>query len=229
MRRLRRILWIVIVVLLALPALAVLALRWVEPPTTAYMLRTQWQTSDASADIQYRWRDMEDISPHLGLAAVAAEDQTFPDHHGFVWKAIGNAIEANLSHEGVVRGASSITQQVAKNLFLWPSQTYVRKAIEAYVTVWLELLLSKRRILALYLNIAQFGPTTFGAEAAAQRFFGVSANQLSRAQAALLAAVLPAPTEYSVRQPSDYVRQRQQWILRQMSHLGGGYLREIYP
>lgn len=225
MRRIRRLLLIVIVVVLALPALTVLALRYVEPPTTAYMLRTHWAGAGDPREIHYQWVDMDQISPHLALAAVAAEDQTFPDHNGFVWPAIGEALEENLDGEpSPIRGASSITQQLAKNLFLWPAQTYFRKAIEAYFTVWIELLWPKRRILEMYLNIAQFGDTTFGAEAAAQRFFGLSADQLSASQAALLAAVLPAPTNYSVTAPSAYVRQRQDWILLQMQHLGQAWL-----
>lgn len=210
------------------PALVILVFRWVNPPVTAYMLRVHLQTEQAEGEqgptIYYRWVDLDDIAPCMPLAAVAAEDQTFPDHHGFVWSAIGDALVDN-AQGGTVRGASTISQQTAKNLFLWPAKSYVRKGIEAYLTVWLELLWSKRRILEVYLNVAQFDDHVFGVGAAAQRLFGTSAANLSDGQCAALAAVLPAPDQYSAVSPGPFVQKRKAWILRQMGHLGNGYLK----
>ncbi len=215
---------------LAAPALAVLALRWVNPPLTSYMLQQHWRTEAAEdhvgPSIYYRWVDLSQITPSLPLAVVAAEDQTFPTHHGFVWKAIGEV----LSESGTgkpSRGASSITQQVAKNLFLWPAQSYVRKGIEAYITVWIELLWSKHRIMEVYLNIAQFDEHVFGAGAAATRLFNTSPDQLSRQQCALLAAALPAPRRYSVTAPGGYMQNRQGWILGQMQQLGPAHIQKV--
>lgn len=225
-RRLLRLLVYALLVALAAPPLAVLALRWANPPVTAFMLRTHWQADTTGPSIHYAWVDMNKIAPALPLAVVAAEDQTFPGHNGFVWKAIGDAVEANLEG-GQLRGASSITQQTAKNLFLWPAKSYIRKGIETYITVWMELLLSKRRILEIYVNIAQFGPTTFGARAASERFFGIEPARLSRTRAARLASVLPAPKSYDVTAPSTYVRSRQAWIERQMAQLGDAHLAGI--
>lgn len=224
-RRLIRILFYVWIAALAIPPLLVLPLRWVNPPTSAYMLRTHWQTGAA---IHYAWTDLDKIAPALPLAVVASEDQTFPRHNGFAWESIRKAVKASL-HGEQLRGASTITQQTAKNLFLWPARSWIRKGIEAYITVWMEILLSKQRILELYVNIGQFGPSTFGAKAAAQRFFGIAPARLSWAQAALLAAVLPAPTEYDVTSPSAFIRDRQTWILRQMDNLGRAYLNPALP
>lgn len=224
-RRLLRILFYAAIAALAIPPLLVLPLRWVNPPTSAYMLRTHWETG---AEIHYQWIDLKKIAPVLPLAVIASEDQTFPTHNGFAWESIRKAIVASL-HGEPLRGASTITQQTAKNLFLWPARSWIRKGIEAYITVWMEILLSKQRIIELYLNIAQFNTTTFGARAAARRIFDTTASQLTRGQAALLAALLPAPTEYSARHPSAYIRQRKRWILRQMRHLGMRHLRGIYP
>lgn len=215
-----------VVVLLLAPAAAILALRWVDPPVTAFMLRVHAAADVPGPSIHYVWRDLEGIAPDLALAVVAAEDQTFPRHHGFVWSAIGDALQEG-ADGGRLRGASSISQQVVKNLFLWPGQSWLRKGIEAYLTVWLELLWPKRRILEVYLNIAQFGDRTFGAEAAARRYFGVAAAGLAPEQAALLAAALPAPERYRVVPPSPYMRERQAWILGQMRQLGPGYLRGL--
>lgn len=201
------------------PALPIAALRWVDPPVTAFMLRTHFHSDGQGPSIHYIWRDLERISPHLALAVVAAEDQTFPEHHGFVWSAIGDAIEEN-ADGGRLRGASSITQQVAKNLFLWPARSFLRKGVEAYLTVWIELLWPKHRILEVYLNVAQFGDRVYGAEAAARRFFEREAVALDPRQAAYLAAVLPAPTRYRAFPPSDYVRARADWVLAQMGRLG---------
>jgi monofunctional biosynthetic peptidoglycan transglycosylase len=179
--------------------------------------------SGADAAIHHHWVDIGAMAACMPLAAVGGEDQTFPSNYGFVWSAIWSALRHN-AQGASVRGASTITQQTAKNLFLWPAQSYLRKAIEAYLTIWLDILWSKRRVLAVYLNVAQFDDRIFGVGAAAKRLFGVSPAQLSEAQCATLAAVLPAPDEYSAAHPGPYVRRRQVWILHQMHNLGRHYL-----
>ncbi len=214
-------------VLLLAPAAMILVMRWVNPPITAYMLRVHFesQSSDNGPTIFYRWADLDDMAACMPLAAVASEDQTFPNHHGFMWEAIGDALADN-AQGGTIRGASTISQQTAKNLFLWPAKSYIRKGIEAYLTFWLEVLWPKRRILEVYLNIAQFDDRIFGVGAAAERLFGVSAKQLSTSQCARLAAVLPNPERYSAASPGPYVQGQAAWIMRQMRQLGDGYLAE---
>lgn len=189
----------------------VLALRWYTPPLTAVM----WLEPGPLHEIDYRFVDRSHISANLALGVMAAEDQKFLDHFGFDVDQIGNAIDT-YRDGGRLRGASTITQQVAKNLFLWNGGGFPRKALEAYFTVMIEALWSKQRILEVYLNIAEFGPHIFGAEAAAQRIFGTSAKRLTRSQAALLAAVLPNPRRLSAANPSDYVLTRQAEIFDQM-------------
>ncbi|HSE13465.1 MAG TPA: monofunctional biosynthetic peptidoglycan transglycosylase, partial [Rudaea sp.] len=155
------------------------------------------------------------------------EDQLFPEHNGFDFKQIDKALEAR-ERGRRVRGASTISQQVAKNLFLWPGQSWFRKGLEAGITVLIETCWSKQRILEVYLNIAEFGRGTYGVQAASRRFFGKDASRLSRQDAALLAAVLPAPRRFKVEAPSRFVRSRQNWILRQMEALGGtSYLADL--
>lgn len=158
---------------------------------------------------------MKRISDNLQLAAVCAEDQNFLEHNGFDIEAIRKAMEHN-EKSTRKRGASTISQQTAKNLFLWPSRSWVRKGFEVYFTALIELIWSKERILEVYLNIIELGPGVYGAEAAAQEFFNTSAEKLSRQEAALLAAVLPSPLKYSAKNPSPYVRTRQGWVLVQM-------------
>jgi monofunctional biosynthetic peptidoglycan transglycosylase len=167
------------------------------------------------------------ISPYAGIAVIASEDQRFAEHWGFDLDSIQDAIEER-EGGGRSRGASTISQQVAKNLFLWPGRSWLRKGLEAYFTVLIELLWSKQRILEVYLNVAQFGDRIFGVDAASRRFFGKRASALSAREAALLAAVLPNPVRMRADDPSPYVRERARWIQRQMQSLGGpGYLREI--
>ena len=212
----------------------VLLLRWVDPPYSAFMAETQigaWLSGDSSYVFRRSWADLTRISPNLPLAVVASEDQKFPQHWGFDVEAIEKAYAMN-QHSHRVRGASTISQQVAKNLFLWSGRSYFRKGLEAYFTVLIERLWPKRRILEIYLNIAEFGYGTYGAEAAAQRYFHKSAAHLSRGDAAVLAAVLPNPQRFSAAAPSRYVLARRDWILEQMQALGGPeMLKEIdaYP
>jgi monofunctional biosynthetic peptidoglycan transglycosylase len=158
------------------------------------------------------------MSRSLSYAVVAAEDQTFPEHFGFDLKSIRQALDAHDDGERL-RGASTITQQVAKNVFLWSGRSFVRKGLEAYFTVLLEVFLPKDRILEIYLNVAEFGPGIYGVEAAAGTYFAKRAARVTDAEAALLAAVLPAPQSSSVLRPSGYLRERQRWILTQMRRL----------
>ena len=202
---------------------AVVLLRWVNPPTTAFMIRDRASalfSGDDGYEFRHEWRDWGQISKQAALAVVAAEDQRFARHLGFDFKQIDKALE-DRERGRRVRGASTISQQVAKNLFLWPGQSWFRKGLEAGLTVLIELAWSKQRILEVYLNVAEFGRGTWGVQAASQRFFRKDAARLNRSEAALLAAVLPAPKRYRADQPGPYVRKRQAWIERQMVALGG--------
>jgi monofunctional biosynthetic peptidoglycan transglycosylase len=205
----------------------VLLLRWIPPVGSAFMFGRQadaWMERDWSFRVDYRWRDSSRISSNLPISVVAAEDQNFPDHHGFDFKAIDKAM-VNNERGRRVRGASTISQQVAKNLFLWSGRSYVRKGLEAWYTVLIEFMWPKQRILEVYCNIAEFGDGVYGAEAAAQNFFHKPASRLSLDESARLAAVLPSPKRYSAKNPGAYVLRRARWIENQVRHLGGpGYL-----
>jgi monofunctional biosynthetic peptidoglycan transglycosylase len=219
--RLLRALATALLALLATVVVATVALRWIDPPASAFMLRDRARRLGADDyRFSHEWRDFDAISRHAALAVIAAEDQRFLEHDGFDFKQIDKALQ-DRERGRRVRGASTITQQVAKNLFLWPGQSWFRKGLEAGLTVLIELAWDKRRILEIYLNVAEFGRGTWGVEAASQRYFGKPAAKLSRSQAALLAAVLPNPIRYRVDAPSAYVRKRQGWIERQMRALGG--------
>jgi monofunctional glycosyltransferase len=209
-----------------LSILFVLPWRWLPPPTSSFMLQTYFAT-EVRQPYQYTWQPYRDISPYMPLAAIASEDQRFPTHAGFDLTELERAVEDYQKGEGL-RGASTITQQVAKNLYLWSGRSLIRKGLEAWFTVLIEWLWPKQRILEIYLNIAQFGPAVFGVEAASQQFYGVSASDLTPEEAAALAAVLPAPALYQVNPPSSEVVQRQGWILQQMDQLGGlNYLQTL--
>jgi monofunctional biosynthetic peptidoglycan transglycosylase len=208
---------------LVLSVALVLLFRFVAPPFTAVMLLEP----GALRDIEYIWVDRDAIAATAVRAAMAAEDQRFLEHHGIDFVSLDRALEDYREGDGL-RGASTITQQVAKNLFLWQGRSFFRKALEAYFALLLEVLWSKERILEVYLNIAEFGPNVFGVEAAAQQFFGGHARGLSAAQAALLAAVLPNPQRLHADRPSAYVRSRQAWIVTQMRLLDArGHYRGI--
>jgi len=199
------------------------ALRWLDPPTSAFIVRDRiaaWSEGEKGYIYRHRWLDFRAISPQIKVAVIASEDQTFPDHNGFDLKQINNALEEREQGRRV-RGASTISQQVAKNLFLWPGQSWVRKGLEAYFTVLIELLWPKQRILEVYLNVAEFGKGVFGVGAASEVFFRKPAANLNTYDAALLAAVLPNPKRLRVNAPSAYVRARQDWIVGQMRGLGG--------
>jgi monofunctional biosynthetic peptidoglycan transglycosylase len=221
--RVFRVLFGLVLLFALVSVAAVVLLRWIDPRYSAFMLETQisaWTHGDSRYAAHHTWVDLTRISPNLPLAVVASEDQKFPEHWGFDVEAIEKAYSLN-QHSHHVHGASTISQQVAKNLFLWSGRSYFRKALEAYFTVLIETCWPKRRILEIYLNIAEFGDGIYGAEAAAQRFWHKPAARLSRSDAAVLAAVLPSPERFSATAPSHYVQSRREWILGQMQALGG--------
>ncbi len=209
------------------PLLVIAGLRWIDPPTSAFMIQRAVErrlAEDPSTAgrhrIDYRWTDLDDIAPALPLAVVAAEDQLFPQHHGFDVESIRDAV-AERDRRPRMRGASTITQQVAKNLFLWPGRSLVRKGLEAYLAAAIELLWPKRRILEVYLNIAEMGTDLYGVAAAADVYFARTPARLTRRQAALLAAALPSPRRRRPDRPSDWLSERAGWIETQMEQLGG--------
>ena len=199
-------------------------------PFSAVMVERQigaWLSGDFRYVAHSDWVSMDEISPWMGLAVIAAEDQKFPQHWGFDVSAIEKALAHNERNENRIRGASTLSQQTAKNLFLWDGRSWIRKGLEAGLTLGMETVWSKKRILTVYLNIAEFGDGVFGVEAAAQRYFHKPASRLSLSEAALLAAVLPNPIRFKANAPSGYVRNRQAWIMRQMRQLGGeSFMRE---
>jgi monofunctional biosynthetic peptidoglycan transglycosylase len=209
--------------------LIVFAMRWINPVTSSIMIQRQI-SSLLKGDFQlvnYHWVDYDDVSKYMPIAIVAAEDQNFPNHFGFDFKQIEKAMKQNKKGKRI-RGASTITQQVAKNLFLWEGKSFIRKGIEAYFTILIELLWDKKRILEVHMNIAQFGKNIFGVGIASLAYYKLPPGKLSMSQAALLAAVLPNPLRYSVLKPSGYVRGRQNWIISQINSLGGSdYLKDI--
>jgi len=224
--------WFLIVLLawLLLTATPVLLLRWLRPLTSAVMLEAAaqaWAAQDHGYRTDFEWVSLEQISPHAAIAVIASEDQLFPFHAGFDFDSIREAVRE--SERGRrLRGASTISQQVAKNLFLWSRHSLVRKGLEAYFTVLIEALWPKERILEMYLNVAQFGNGVYGVQAAAERFWHKPARRLTSADAALLAAVLPNPLRLHADRPSRYVLSRRDWILDQMRMLGGPeYLRAL--
>jgi monofunctional biosynthetic peptidoglycan transglycosylase len=209
-------------------AAPIVALRWFQPLSSAMMRSTRKQLArrQSGRTLAFEWVDLSRISPVMCLAAIAAEDAYFRNHSGFDWESIREARVHNQSHVQK-RGASTITQQVAKNLFLWSTRSYVRKLLEAYLTTLIEALWPKRRILEMYLNIAQFGDDLFGVEAAAHRYFDKAAAELDRNEAALLAAALPNPVTYRVSRPSHQLRFRQSFVLASMRRLGDRYLERL--
>ncbi len=229
-RRLRRWLhWLFALPLLFAVAsvLQVAVLRIVDPPLSAMMVwryAEAWGEGDWSFRVRHEWRDLARIAPSLPISMVAAEDQRFPLHHGFDLQAIEQARDHN-ARGGRLRGASTISQQVAKNLFLWQGRSWLRKGLEAWYTVLIEALWSKQRIIEVYANIVEFGDGIYGAQAAARQLWGKDAARLTAAESARLAAVLPSPRRYDARQPGPYVQRRAAWIQRQTRQLGGpGYL-----
>lgn len=214
LRRVLRTAVIVVVALLLFSVMLVLPLRWMDPPTSAFML----QDDSGRVPVAYEWADWAALGEAAALAVVAAEDQKFAHHFGFDLASIQDSV-MQYREGSSLRGASTITQQVAKNLYLWPGRTFVRKGVEAWFAVLLEALLPKRRILEIYLNVAELGPGIYGVPAASRAYFGKGPAELTDAEAALLAAVLPNPISLRVDNPSEYVRGRQDWIYRSMQRL----------
>ena len=200
----------------------VVMLKYVPVWFTPLTISRKWDTigTDKSSKIYKTWRPYEEISKEAALAVIASEDQRFPYHWGFDFDEIQDAIKENLTRKRA-RGASTISQQVAKNVFLWQGRSYVRKAAEAYFTVLIEFLWSKRRIMEMYLSVAEMGDCTFGVEAASQRYFGKPASKVSTAEAALLAGVLPNPLRFRASNPGPVARAKQQRVMRNMRRLGG--------
>lgn len=230
--RLRRLhwLWKLPLLLLAISVLQVLALRFVDPPFSAFMAARQLEAlgqGDRGFRVAYDWRDLDAIAPSLPVALVAAEDQDFAHHNGFDFKAIEKARASN-ARGRKVRGASTISQQLAKNLFLWSGRSWARKGVEAWYTVLIEALWPKRRILEVYANVAEFGDGIYGAQAAARSYWRKDASRLSPTESARLAAVLPSPRRYSAARPGPYVQRRTRWIERNARQIGGaGYLQTL--
>lgn len=210
--------------IVALWLAGILIFAFLPVPFSMVMIERQlgaWLTGDFSYVAHSDWVPMDEISPYMALAAMAAEDQKFPEHWGFDVDAIESALSHNQRNQHRIRGASTLSQQTAKNLFLWDGRSWLRKGLEVGLTAGIELVWTKRRILTVYLNIAEFGEGIFGVEAAAKHFFHKPASKLSASEAAILAAVLPNPLRFKANAPSGYVISRQQWILRQMRQLGG--------
>lgn len=204
----------------------VAGLRWIDPPTSSFMLQhhvSGWIDGRERPYFHHEWVAWQAIAPPVPLAVVAAEDQRFPNHHGFDLVEIEKAW-SRFRAGGRMRGASTISQQVAKNLFLWRGKSWVRKGFEVWFTLLIESAWSKQRIMEVYLNIAQFGPDTYGVGAASWRFFDRPAEALRKREAALLAAVLPNPELYRLDAPSAQVRKRAAWVRQQMRQLGAWYL-----
>jgi len=202
-RLLRNIFLALFIVLVAGPIVAVLVFRFVPPPVTPLMLIRAAE----GKGLDHRWRPIDEVSPALPRALIAAEDAKFCDHHGFDFDALQKAYENNEKGRKI-RGGSTISQQTAKNVFLWPGRSYVRKGLEAWFTVLIEIGWGKKRIMEVYLNSIEFGPGLYGAEAASRRYFGVGADKLTGPQAARLAAILPSPLKWKVVKPGKYVKKR---------------------
>lgn len=209
-----------VLTVLMIPVIFIVIFRWAPVPVTAFMLG-QWMKGKKPV---YQWVTLSRISSKVPIAVVASEDQNFPHHWGFDFNAINKAIE-DYNRHGKMRGASTISQQTAKNLFLWSDKSLLRKGLEAGLTLVIELCWPKQRILEVYLNIAQFGPDVFGIAAASRKYFNVPPSKLNAGQAALLAAILPNPSDYRISPPSTFMRHRAAEIQHQVKLLGGaGYL-----
>jgi monofunctional biosynthetic peptidoglycan transglycosylase len=212
--RLLRLTAALLVFVLSSSVAVTLPFRWVAPPTTAFMLRDE----SGRVPVLYEWTDWPLLGTNAAIAVVAAEDQKFADHFGFDLKSIQDSVRS-YGDGASLRGASTITQQVAKNLYLWPGRSFVRKGIEAWFTALIELFWTKERILEVYLNIAEFGPGLYGVPAASRIYFNKTPAALNRSEAALLAAVLPNPRHLDASRPSAYVQDRQRWIERHMQRM----------
>jgi len=223
---LKKLFWLVLGII-ACSMLLVGSLKVINPPTWMWKIQRQISPPENYPErTQHLWVDWSHISNEMKLAVIAAEDQLFPQHSGFDFDSISKALKSNSQGERI-RGASTISQQSAKNLFLWSGKNFLRKGIEAWFTALMEWFLSKQRILELYLNIVEFGPGIFGVEAASQQFYSKTAKNLNRREAARLAAVLPNPYRFHVDKPSSYLKQRTLWIEKQMRQLGTATVKNL--
>jgi monofunctional biosynthetic peptidoglycan transglycosylase len=195
----------------------IIALKWIDPPFTLTQLGSLFSGDGLKRD----YVSFSEMSSEAGLAVMAAEDQLLPDHHGFDFKNIERALAHNEKKPKKIRGASTISQQVAKNVFLWQGRSWLRKGLEVYFTFMIELIWGKQRILEMYLNVIEMGKGIYGIEAAAQEYFNKPASKLNRTQAAMIAASLPNPKKYTVKPVSRYVSIRSKWVIRQMGFLEG--------
>ncbi|MDX1749306.1 MAG: monofunctional biosynthetic peptidoglycan transglycosylase [Methylophaga sp.] len=218
-RFLLKVLLLTILAFVLLSLLLVLPFRWVNPPITMVMA-DRWITSSEDFQLRKTWLSWDEMPKHAALAVVTSEDQKFPLHSGFDLKAIQQALKER-ERRGGLRGASTISQQVAKNMYLWTGRSWFRKGLEVWFTLLIELSWSKQRILEIYLNIAEWGPGVFGLEAASQYHFGRSAINLTPMQAALLASSLPSPLNYNPARPAQHLHKRAEWNLQQQRRLGG--------
>jgi monofunctional glycosyltransferase len=201
--------------LVAAQFIYIILLKWIDPPITL----TQFASLISKNGLKRDYVDLKEISPHARLAVIAAEDQLFPDHNGFDINSIRKAMNANKKKSSRLRGASTISQQVAKNVFLWQGRSWLRKGMEVYFTFMIEAVWGKKRILEVYLNVAEMGKGIFGIEAAAQKYFRKTAKKLTRTESARIAACLPNPKKYTVQPASNYILKRTPWVLRQMDNL----------
>jgi monofunctional biosynthetic peptidoglycan transglycosylase len=195
----------------------IILLKWIDPPITMTQL-VSWISGHG---LKRDYVDRDDISFNAKLAVISSEDQLFPDHSGFDWKNIKKARDYNKRKPGRTRGASTISQQVAKNVFLWQGKSFIRKGLEVYFTFMIELIWGKKRILEVYLNVIEMGEGIFGIEMASQKYFNKPAKKLTRQEAAMIAACLPNPKRYKVKPASSYVLSRSGWVLQQMNNLEG--------
>ncbi len=210
-RRIKRLFFIVFF----LQLLYIMILRWVDPPITI----TQLVSWVSGSGLKRDYVSSDDISPNAKLAVIASEDQLFTDHEGFDWQSIKKAMAYNKRKPNRIRGASTISQQVAKNVFLWQGRSWFRKGLEVYFTFMIEVFWGKERILEVYLNTIEMGDGIFGIEAASETYFNKHAKNLTRSEAAMIAACLPNPKRYKVKPLSRYVANRSQWVMQQMSFL----------
>jgi monofunctional glycosyltransferase len=215
LHRIWRWIWKTFLILFIAQLTYIIALKWMDPPVTLTQL-SSWISGDG---LKRDYVDYKEMSYQIKLAVIASEDQIFPDHDGFDWKNIEKAMKYNKKKPGRIRGASTISQQVAKNVFLWQGRSWLRKGLEVYFTKMIELLWGKRRILEMYLNVIEMGKGIYGVEAASKTYFNKAAKNLNRRQAAMIAACLPNPKKYTVKPVASYVAIKSAWILRQMNNL----------
>jgi monofunctional biosynthetic peptidoglycan transglycosylase len=221
LRKILNYIWKTIVCFVVLSVLSVILFRWVPVPVTPLMvIRCLEQKADGKKmHMEHDWEPFENITPKLQLAVVCSEDQNYLKHFGFDWGAIQKAMKENEQGKNM-RGASTITQQTAKNVFLWPGRSYIRKAFEVWFTLLIEIFWSKERIMEVYLNSIEMGDGVYGAEAASQHWFRKKASKLTKDEAAAIAAILPNPLKYKANPPSSYISKRKEWIKQQMNYWG---------